>query len=358
MKARLDASSLPMEAWLYAIVLIVPASVLIGHGSGGAWHWLTPLIVFGIIPVLDHLIGVDTRNPFPDKPTEAPGLNVCQAITWLCAPVQIGLVVWGAEVISGGTTGWIESIGLTVSVGISSGILGINASHELQHRVNHPAEIWLSRLMLLTVGYMHWAIEHVIGHHRHVATPRDPATARLGESFYRFLPRTIVGGFQSAWMIEEQGLARAKKAPLSHHNRILRYGLAQILFVALLVKIFGWAALPYWLLQSAVAVVLLEVINYVEHYGLRRQRRGQGYAPVEVRHSWNASYWLTNHFLFNLQRHADHHYRPGRRYPYLRHFKESPQLPTGYAGMILLAVVPPVWRRVMDKRVCAIAHQK
>ena len=346
------------SAWLYGIVFLVPLSVLIGHTMGGGWHWLTPLFVFGVIPVLDHLIGIDDRNPFPDKAIETSVPTVWQVITWLCVPIQVGLVIWGAWIISRGSLGWLEAFGVTVSIGVSSGVLGINASHELQHRVNQPTEVWFSRLILMSVGYMHWSIEHVAGHHRHVATPLDPATARYGESFYQFLPRTIVGGFLGACRLESQRLTKQRKRILFYHNRMIQFAVIEILFVVLLIVLCGWKALPYWVIQSAVAISLLEIINYVEHYGLLRERRGDGFAPVRVRHSWNASHWLTNHFLFNLQRHADHHFRPGRRFPYLRHFDESPQLPTGYAGMILLAVIPPVWRRVMDKRVRAIAHQK
>ena len=344
--------------WFYGIVFIVPASVLIGHAMGGGWHWLTPLLVFGVIPVLDHLLGVDKHNPYPQKTVKAEGMNLWQIITWLCAPIQLALIIWGGWVISHHQLSLVEAIGLTVSVGVSSGVLGINASHELQHRVNHRAEVWLARVILMSVGYLHWSIEHVAGHHRHVATPRDPATARFGESCYQFLPRTIGGGFISACKIETRRLARQKKGALSPRNRMIQYIMAEILFAVLLTAICGWPALPYWLIQSAVAIILLEIINYVEHYGLRRQRRGAGYAPVEIQHSWNSSHWLTNHFLFNLQRHADHHYRPGRRYPYLRHFDESPQLPTGYAGMILLAIVPPLWRFVMDERVRTVNQQR
>ena len=356
MKIKDPASTLSKGAWLFALVFIVPVSVLIGHGLGGSWHWLTPLVVFGVIPVLDHLIGVDRQNPFPDKTVETSDLTVWQIITWLCAPIQIGLVVWGAWLFARGSLGLWEAAGLTVSVGVSSGVLGINASHELQHRVNNRTEVGLSRVILLTVGYMHWAIEHVVGHHRHVATPRDPASARFGESFYRFLPRSVIDGFQSACELESQRLRRLHKTPIGIHNRILRYLSAQMLFAVFLVSAWGWLALPFWLIQSAVAIILLEMINYIEHYGLQRQQQGDGYGPVEVWHSWNSSHWLTNHFLFNLQRHADHHYRPGRRYPFLRHFDESPQLPTGYAGMILLALIPPLWRHIMDKRVRAVAH--
>jgi alkane 1-monooxygenase len=340
--------------WPFAMVFIVPASVVAGYLLGGGWHWLTPVIVFGAIPLCDHLMGIDPANPFPEKIVEPSEPTPWQVITWLCAPLQVGLVVWGGSVVAAGDLGFWNVLGFTLSMGISSGVVGINASHELQHRVNSRFETGLARLLLMSVGYMHWAIEHVAGHHRHVATPRDPATARWGESFYRFLPRTVIGGFVSAWQIESQRLKRRQHSPRSSHNRMIRYGLVQLFFAVFLLVIWGWPAIPYWLAQSAVAVILLELINYIEHYGLLRERRGAGYAPVRVWHSWNSSHWLTNRFLFNLQRHADHHYRPGRRYPYLRHFAESPQLPTGYAGMLLLALVPFLWRAVMDVRVSTL----
>ena len=225
--------------WLYGIVLLVPLSVLIGHGLGGSWHWLTPLFVFGIVPVFDHLLGEDRRNPYPGKIVEPSGLTTWQLITWSIVPIQVLLVVWGGWVISHHHLNWSEAIGLTVSVGVSSGVLGINASHELQHRINHRWEIWFSRLILMSVGYMHWAIEHVAGHHRHVATPMDPATARYGESLYQFLPRTIVGGFASACRLEAKRLERQKKNVLSGHNRIVRYVAIELLFLALLVFLCG-----------------------------------------------------------------------------------------------------------------------
>lgn len=344
--------------WPFTVVFVVPASVVAGHLLGGGWYWMTPLIVFGAIPLFDHLIGIDPSNPLPQKVAEPPRPTLWQIITWLCAPLQVALVVWGGSVITSGNLGFWDTLGFTLSMGISSGVVGINASHELQHRVTSRFEVWLSRALLMSVGYMHWAIEHVAGHHRHVATPRDPATARLGESFYQFLPRTVIGGLKSAIQIERQRLARLKHRPPFLHNRVIRYGILQLLFAVILAALWGWPAMAYWLAQSSVAVILLELINYIEHYGLLRERRGAGYEPVRVDHSWNSSHWLTNRFLFNLQRHADHHFRPGRRYPYLRHFEESPQLPTGYAGMLLLALAPPLWRAVMDHRVMALGNAR
>ena len=320
----------------YALVFTVPLSVLIGYGLGGWGLLLTPLLVFGLVPLLDNLIGVDTANPSPGESGEHAGMRPYRVLTWMCVPCQLALVIWGAWTVGRPTTGFLEVAGLALAVGVSSGILGINVAHELQHRIDSAMEVFMSRAMLLTVGYMHWAIEHVAGHHRHVATPRDPATARLGESVYRFLPRSVIGGFRSAWGIECERLHRTGRRPVGIHNHVLRYLIVE---------------LAYWLLQSLVAIVLLEVVNYVEHYGLLRLQQGERYEPVRVWHSWNASHWLTNRFLFNLQRHSDHHYRPGRRYQQLRHHAASPQLPAGYAGMIVLAMVPPLWRRVMDRRV-------
>ncbi len=335
----------------FALVFTVPLSVLVGYGLGGWGLLLTPLLVFGLVPLLDGIIGVDTHNPTPEAPGEQTPGRPYGVVTWLCAPCQIALVIWGAWAAGQPDTGFFAFLGLAVAVGVSSGILGINVSHELQHRIESKPEVFLSRAMLLTVGYMHWAIEHVAGHHRHVATPRDPATARLGESVYRFLPRSIVGGFRSAWVIESERLRRAGRRLISLHNRVLCYLLMELAVIGALAAFFGGAALFYWLVQSLAAIVLLEVVNYVEHYGLMRRGEGERYEPVRVWHSWNASHWLTNRFLFNLQRHSDHHYRPGRRYQRLRHHTASPQLPTGYAGMIVLAMIPPLWRRVMDKRV-------
>ncbi len=338
------------DALSFALVFTIPLSVLIGYRLGGWGNLLTPLLVFGLVPLLDALLGSDAANLSPDEARTRAAMPIYRALTWLCVPCQLALVLWGAWVIDGTSIGFFEAVGLSVAVGVSSGIMGINVSHELQHRIDSGLEIFLSRIMLLTVGYMHWAVEHVAGHHRHVATPRDPATARLGESVYRFLPRSIAGGFGSAWAIEATRLKRTGRTPLSIRNRMLQYLLLETAGVLGLVILFGWKALPYWLLQSLVAIALLEVVNYVEHYGLLRRRRGDQYEPVRVWHSWNSSHWLTNRFLFNLQRHSDHHYRPANRYQVLRHHAQSPQLPTGYAGMIVLAMVPPLWRRVMDKR--------
>lgn len=335
----------------FSLVFLVPLSVVAGYIAGGAFLFLTPVLVFGVIPILDMIIGIDTRNPDENSVGFLADQKAYRYITWVCAPLQVGIVVWSAYMAAFSTLGPLEWMGLTVSAGVSSGVMGINVAHELAHRVNNNFEPLLSRIMLWTVLYGHWGLEHVVGHHRHVATPEDPATARLGESFYRFWPRTVTGGFNSAWTFEAARMQKAGNAVWHVSNRMVRALGAELLILLCVALLFGWRGLLFWLLQAFIAITLLELVNYVEHYGLLREKLGENrYEPVRPVHSWNASHWLTNRFLFNLQRHSDHHYKPGRRYQVLRHYDESPQLPNGYAGMIVLALIPPLWRRVMDRR--------
>jgi alkane 1-monooxygenase len=184
-----------------------------------------------------------------------------------------------------------------------------------------------------------------------VATPEDPASARLGESFYAFLPRTVIGSLRSAWELERTRLARLHSSPWTPRNDILGAWAMTVVLFAALVAGFGLVVLPYLLIQAVIGFSLLEVVNYLEHYGLLRERREDGrYERTRPEHSWNSNSAASNVLLYHLQRHSDHHANPTRRYQALRHVDEAPQLPTGYAGMIVIAVVPPVWRRVMDHR--------
>lgn len=343
-----------MDILSFYLVFLVPFSVIAGYMMGGVYTFLTPVVVFFIVPILDMVIGKDTRN-FPEgQAGEIEKIFGYRLATWLCAPIQIGLVFWGADIITREKLSFIEYAGFLFSMGTSSGVLGINVAHELAHRVNTKLEPAFSRIMLWSVLYMHWGLEHVVGHHRMVATPEDPATARYGESFYRFLPRTVLGGLNSAWAFEVDRLNREGKPAWSLGNRVVIALLVQAALLIIIALVFGGYALMYWIAQAAIAISLLEIVNYIEHYGLTRKKIADSrYEPVKPWHSWNSSNWLTNRFLFNLQRHSDHHYKPGRRYQILRHHDESPQLPTGYAGMILLAAIPPLWRFIMDPKVDA-----
>ena len=234
-------------------------------------------------------------------------------------------------------------------MGVVGGI-AINTAHELGHK-RANSERWLSRVALAQTGYGHFFIEHNRGHHVRVATPEDPASSRLGESFWAFLPRTVFGSLRSAWGIEGARLDRLGKSHWSWHNDLLSaWAMTVVLFAALAI-VFGPVVLPYLLIQAVLGFSLLEVVNYLEHYGLRRNKREDGrYERCLPEHSWNSNNVASNVLLYHLQRHSDHHANPTRRYQALRHVDEAPQLPTGYAGMIVLAWFPPLWRRVMDPR--------
>jgi alkane 1-monooxygenase len=272
--------------------------------------------------------------------------------TYAYLPFQYGGLIFACWLWAHGGLSTVESIGLALTVSMVSGI-AINTAHELGHK-RARLERWLSKVALAQSGYGHFYIEHNRGHHVRVATPEDPASARLGESFYAFLPRTVVGSLQSAWELERTRLARCGKPALSIHNDILQaWAMSVVLFAALTI-VFGLGVLPFLAIQAVIGFCLLEVVNYLEHYGLLRQRREDGrYERTRAEHSWNSNNVASNLLLYHLQRHSDHHANPTRRYQALRHVEEAPQLPTGYAGMIILAAIPPLWRAVMDRRVLA-----
>ena len=336
----------------YFLVLIVPASVVIGFFIGGFGSFLTLVVVFALVPLFDALIGINTANPEAREEQQLNGAEHFHWLTWFLAVLQVGLVIWGIAIFANRPLAPLEQAGLILSLGTCSGGMGIVVSHELIHRINNRLEPFLGRIALASVLYMHWAIEHIAGHHRTVATPEDPATARKGESFYAFWPRTVLGGIRSAWEIETRRLQRRGRRRLTPGNRLLQYFGIEILLILLVLVLFGLKGVFFFIAQSVVAVSLLELVNYIEHYGLRRQKIEENrYEPVQPVHSWNASHRLTNYLLFNLQRHADHHANPQRRYQILRHFDESPQLPAGYATMVILALCPPLWFRMIDPRI-------
>jgi alkane 1-monooxygenase len=274
-------------------------------------------------------------------------------LTYAYLPFQIVVFIWGAWMIGKGSLSVVDKIGIASSLGISGGV-AINTAHELGHK-KEEHERWYARIALAQTWYGHFFIEHNRGHHVRVATPEDPASSRLGESLWAFLPRTVLGSVRSAWHLERERMARCEQRTFSRHNDVLTaWAMSLVLWGGVTVA-FGPGLLPYLVLQAVLGFWLLEVVNYLEHYGMLRRRTASGrYERVEPRHSWNSNNIGTNVLLYHLQRHSDHHANPTRRYQALRDFESAPVLPTGYAGMILLATVPPLWRRVMDPRV--IAH--
>jgi alkane 1-monooxygenase len=338
-------------AWLLG--LIVPFAPFIAWASveatGFEFFWFFgPLLVFVFFPILDIAIGLDATNP-PDSVLKwLEQDRYYRWCTYLFIPVQYAGLVFACWLWSSGDLSILESLGLAMTMGVVGGI-AINTAHELGHK-RDGTERWLSRVALAQTGYGHFFIEHNRGHHVRVATPEDPASSRLGESFWAFLPRTVKGSLTSAWGIECARLDRMGKSHWTLRNDILGAWAMTVVLFAALVAVFGLVVLPYLLIQ-ALGFTLLEVVNYLEHYGLLRQKREDGrYERCLPEHSWNSNNVASNVLLYHLQRHSDHHANPTRRYQALRHVEEAPQLPTGYAGMIVLAWFPPLWRRVMDPR--------
>jgi alkane 1-monooxygenase len=339
-------------AWLLGIIVPLAPFLAWGlvelTGFGGFW-FLGPVLVFGAFPILDQVVGLDASNP-PDSVLRFLEQDrYYRWCTYVFIPIQYAGLVLACAEWGGGDLTIVESIGLALTMGVVGGI-AINTAHELGHK-RESSEKWLSRVALAQTGYGHFFIEHNRGHHVRVATPEDPASSRLGESFWAFLPRTVAGSLRSAWGIEAARLDRLGTSRWTLRNDILgAWAMTVVLFAALAVAI-GPIVLPFLVLQAVLGFSLLEVVNYLEHYGLLRERREDGrYERCRPEHSWNSNNVASNVLLYHLQRHSDHHANPTRRYQALRHVEEAPQLPTGYAGMIVLAWFPPLWRRVMDPR--------
>ncbi|TAF29482.1 MAG: alkane 1-monooxygenase [Runella slithyformis] len=337
----------------YSLPLLIVLSYYFG---GPAWTFAGFLYVYLFVPILDELINRDPYNVEKADFEELTQSRYFDVLVYSNVYIQYGLLFWGAWVLTfHNLTPW-QMGGLVLSVGIfASGI--INVAHELGHRQSAVAQ-WHTRAALLSVNYMHFTIEHNRGHHVHVATPTDPATSRKNQSILAFWRQTLVGGYQSAWQIEKKRLARENKAVWSTANEMLWFAVLPVVFFVLLTAApsllagrFVWEVPVFLIGQSVFAVLSLECVNYIEHYGIMRREIAPGkYERVNPLHSWNANHLVSNLMLFHLQRHSDHHAFAARPYQVLRHFDESPQLPFGYPVMILMSLVPPLWFSVMNKR--------
>lgn len=339
---------------------IIPAMVVAGFYAGGYWNFLSLGFVFVVIPVLDQLVGNDPENVAPSAEAAIAEELYYRLITYCWVYAQVVFLCWALWVFATYVLSTAEAIGLLVGTALVTGGIGITVAHELGHKKSE-LERFYAQVLLATVCYMHFYIEHNLGHHVHVATPHDPATSRKNENFYAFWLRTVSGGWLSAWRIEQQLLSRKGKTVWSIHNRMLRYIAIPLLLVSIATLLIGllsgqmdlvWWKVPlFFFAQSLLGFSLLEAVNYIEHYGILRRETSPGrYERVNPLHSWNANQLISNFFLFQLQRHSDHHAYAHRRYQVLRHIEESPQLPSGYPAMILLALVPPLWFKLMNPR--------
>jgi alkane 1-monooxygenase len=325
---------------------------LVAATGWNVWWWFGPMWIVVLMPILDHLGDKDTSNPPEWAIPQLEADRYYRVATYAYVPLQLASFVWGCWYVTSHDLSVLSFIGLALTIGTVGGI-AINTAHELGHK-RPRLERRLAKVALAQSGYGHFYVEHNRGHHTRVSTPEDPASARLGESFWEFLPRTVLGSLRSAWHIESAALARQGRHWFSPRNDVVNaWALSVVLFGAMAV-VFGPQVLVFIALQAIVGFSLLEVVNYIEHYGLLRQKLPTGrYERCRPEHSWNANNVASNVVLYHLERHSDHHAHPLRRYQSLRHFDDAPQLPSGYALMITLALIPPLWRRVMDRRVVA-----
>lgn len=342
---RIIGTGVPLNvfiAWAGALATGIPV-----------FWWVGPIVAFLLIPLLDAFAEADVDNPPESVEASLENDRFYRWAVYLYLPAQYCSLIFACWLWAGG--GWVrmtfvDKLGLMATVGIIGGI-AINAAHELGHK-RQAAEKRLSKLALAQTCYGHFFVEHNRGHHARVATPDDPASSRLGESLYPFIVRSVIGSARSAWNIERRRFAAVRQSHWSLKNDVLNaWAMSTVLFIVLAVW-FRPVVLPWLAGQAIVGFCMLETVNYLEHYGLRRRSLADGrYERVRARHSWNSTAAFSNIFLFHLQRHSDHHVRPQRRYQALHHSDEAPQLPSGYAGMMLLAMCPPLWHRVMDPRV-------
>ena len=346
-----------MKILPFSLPYLVPLSMIASYLCGYWWTLQAMAWIPLIVAVLDMFVGLDTLNPTNVEAENLSHIAASRLVLYLWLPVQTALIVCGLLMVTEESLTMTDRVYLIVSagmvIGMTNGTFGVAVAHELMHRPGW-FEQRLAELLMAMVSYTHFCIEHVHGHHNNVGMTKDPATARFGESFYTFYPRTVLGGLMSAWKLEVARLRRFGVHIASFHNRMLRYFVTLIVTYAVIGQVFGWLGVTFFAVQSVVGFSILELINYVEHYGLTRREIVPGrYERVTHRHAWNSNHRISNWLLFNVGRHSDHHHQAGRCYPALRHADDAPQLPASYFAMFALALLPPLWRHVMDPQVVA-----
>ncbi|SNR14752.1 alkane 1-monooxygenase [Tenacibaculum jejuense] len=338
-----------MKALKYLLVFSVPFTVYISFTSTGWITFLTLIYVFGIVPLADFFLKVNAENFNKEQEEIEKNNKLYSLILYLTVPTQIFFLIWFLFVINN-TENTIDLIGRISAMGIMCGVVGINVGHELGHRSNRLEQL-LGEVLLLTSLETHFLPYHNAGHHFNVATPEDAATARKNELIYIFWIRSQVMSYFEAWKIENKRLKTSNRNWFHHQNRMIIYTLAHIALIGSIYFSFGVTVTYYFLIAAVIGISLLETVNYIEHYGLLREKNKFGrYERVKHKHSWNSNHVIGKLVLFNLSRHSDHHYNGSKHYQILKSLPESPQMPTGYPGMMLLSLIPPVWFMLMNKK--------
>jgi alkane 1-monooxygenase len=328
---------------------VIPLVVAASLAAENAWSFGALVVVFGLLPAIELVMKADPRNLEAAQEAVAREDRTYDLILYSLVPIQWALLLFFLVQVGNTELTWVVKLGLTTAFGMACGVLGINAAHELGHRPTGH-EQFMAKALLLSTLYMHFFIEHNRGHHKHVSTDEDPASSRRGEWLYAFFLRSITGSWLSAWKLEHQRLRKKGLPVVSLHNGMLRFQLVQLALLAAIAALFGTGVMAWFIGAAFIGILLLETVNYIEHYGLRRRRKGDTYERTLPIHSWNSDHPLGRMILLELTRHSDHHYMASRRYQVLRHFDDSPQLPAGYPAMMALAFFPPLWFRVMHRQ--------
>jgi alkane 1-monooxygenase len=339
------------RALKFFIPLIFFASAIRSFTHTGWMVWMPMIIAWIVIPGLELLIKPSAANLNEAEEEMAKKSRLYDILLWLVVPLQYVSLYFFLNSMKEENLAWHDVAGRIWVMGLLCGVFGINVGHELGHRVNQW-EQFLAKSLLLTSLYMHFFTEHNKGHHKRVATPEDPSSARYGEPVYLFYFRTVIFSYLSAWHIANDEAKKKGNLVFSLYNEMVQFTLIQLAFVTLIYFVFGGLVLLYFLGAALIGALLLETVNYIEHYGLQRKSTGEGkYERAMPEHSWNSNHIIGRIFLFELSRHSDHHYMASRKYQILKHHDNSPQMPTGYPGMMLLSLVPPLWFYVMNKKI-------
>ncbi|GAB5400750.1 MAG: alkane 1-monooxygenase [Aureisphaera sp.] len=340
-----------MKDLKYLTAFTIPLAAIMGLTLQGYWSFFTPIFAFVLIPVLETILPVQTDNLSEDEVHSKAKNKFFNILLYLNLPLVYGIVLWFLWSLTQTSYSTLELSGLIFSVGIVIGSNGINVAHELGHRTLQW-EKTLGKLLLLPSLYMHFYIEHNYGHHLHAATPEDPASAKYNQSVYAFWFTSMFRQYGSAWRIQQNLLKREGLSFISIKNDMLWYTLFQIAYLATIYVLLGFTATWVAFVVGLVGALLLETINYIEHYGLSRQKRDSGrYERVSEIHSWNSNHILGRMMLYELTRHSDHHFKAHKKYQLLDYHDTSPQMPFGYPTSMVLSLVPPLWFSIMNKRI-------
>ena len=340
-----------IKAFKYLSPIIVYVLAWVAFTQSGWLTWGPMIYAWGLLPLAELFIKPNVKNMNAAEEELAKNDRIYDYMLYLIVVLQFIALYKFLTVINQTGLLWWQVAGRVCSMGLLCGTFGINVGHELGHRVNKFEQL-LAKALLMTSLYMHFFIEHNKGHHKNVATPQDPSSARLNEPVYTFYFRTIIFSYLSAWKISNDEMKKKGLSILNIKNEMLLAHIIQILFVAIIFFAFNWLVTLYFLYAAAIGIALLETVNYIEHYGLQRKQTTVGkYERAMPWHSWNSNHILGRLMLFELSRHSDHHYLANKKYQVLQHHNDAPQLPTGYPGSMILALMPPAWFYIMNRKI-------